>query len=52
MYGKATVFEKGTSCDDARDLLGLVGQALPVTQTVLDDISKFTIRLIYNDKLA
>ena len=56
-HGKTTIFDKGTSSDDARSLLSSIGKTLPVTQAVLDDVAMsrydmFTIRFIYNDKIS
>lgn len=50
-HGKQTVFSKGIT-DEARPLLSLVGQSLPVTRNVLDAMTEFTVKYIYNDKIS
>ena len=41
-HGKKSVYAKGTCTEDARTLLASVGKKLPITQEVLDNMSRFT----------
>lgn len=51
-HGKKTVYDKGTSTEEARTLLAGVGKVLPVTTQICHDMAHFTIRYIYNDKVS
>ena len=51
-HGKKTLYNKGTATDDARQLLSEEGKHVPVNQKLIDDISLFTIRYVYNDKVS
>ena len=49
---KKSVYAKGRCTEDARTLLASVGKKLSITREVLDNMSRFTIRYIYNDKVS
>ncbi|KAG1664228.1 hypothetical protein GQR58_019910 [Nymphon striatum] len=49
-HGKTTIYDKASASEDARVILRSVGKSLPVPQVVLDEMAKFTIKFVYNDK--
>ncbi|KAG1648975.1 hypothetical protein GQR58_029417 [Nymphon striatum] len=49
-HGKTTIYDKASASEDARVILRSVGKSLPVPQVLLDEMAKFTIKFVYNDK--
>lgn len=51
-HGKRTVFNSVQRSQEAKDLLTRIGKSLPITEEVEQNMTQFTIRHVYQDRIS